>query len=357
MDFDLDGLTDIISGSYDPGDLYLIRGLGKGQYAAIEPILDSAGLSLVHHPVELARFRKHEEEKTARSARRDEADDGDNGADAAGNEANEAAAGPEPPAGDEYTDDDSIQDRVASFGSWPEAVDWDGDGDLDLLIGSFAGGIWLRENVGTRALPEFSPASVPVTGSDGPLKVHGHADPVAADWDRDGLWDLVVGSDVGAVVWFRNSGTTREPRFESPLELIPAVAEMKFLEQKLKPGATPVPGARKQICVIDYNLDGWPDLLVGDHSDLRWLKELDEEELAKRDADEKAIEALVAELKPLGYEGEEGEKRQKLMTRLFELDEAFNQSYYAETGIGSFVWLYLREPGTALGDPAGEHSR
>jgi FG-GAP-like repeat len=350
VDFDLDGITDIISGSYDPGDIYLFRGLGKGQYAAIEPVLDSAGLNLVHHPDEFARYQKHEAEEEKRSAQRAELAKADSEKESGDDRGTDAVAESGPPAEEEYTDEDAIQDRVASFGSWPDAVDWDGDGDLDLLIGSFGGEIWLRMNAGTRTKPEFSPVSIPVTGSDGPLKVHGHADPVAADWDRDGLWDLVVGSDVGAVVWFRNTGTPNEPRFASPIELIPPVAEIKFLEQKLKVGDTPVPGARKQICVIDYNRDGWLDLVAGDHSDLRWLKELDEDEQAERDADQKAIEELAAELKPLGYEGEEGEKRQQLMIRLFELDEAYNKNYYTETGIGSFVWLYLRDPAATAGD-------
>ena len=38
MDFDADGILDMISGSYDPGDLYLFRGLGKGKYAKGETI-------------------------------------------------------------------------------------------------------------------------------------------------------------------------------------------------------------------------------------------------------------------------------------------------------------------------------
>ena len=34
MDYDNDGILDFISGSYDPGDLYLFRGEGKGKLQA-----------------------------------------------------------------------------------------------------------------------------------------------------------------------------------------------------------------------------------------------------------------------------------------------------------------------------------
>ena len=50
MDYDNDGVLDMVSGSYDPGDLYLFRGLGNGEYAARETLVDEAGTPLVHHP-------------------------------------------------------------------------------------------------------------------------------------------------------------------------------------------------------------------------------------------------------------------------------------------------------------------
>ena len=40
MDFNADGILDFVSGSYDPGDLYFFRGLGKGKYAAVEKLRD-----------------------------------------------------------------------------------------------------------------------------------------------------------------------------------------------------------------------------------------------------------------------------------------------------------------------------
>lgn len=342
MDFDLDGVTDIISGSYDPGDIYLFRGLGKGEYAGGESILDQAGVPLVHHPVEMARYQAWEKRRDAARDREPDDQAGKDG-EATGNKAGEVA----PPTGEQdYDADKQIRDRVASFGSWPEPVDWDNDGDLDLLIGSFQGTLWLRTNVGTRARPVFSPMAIQVEADGQPLKVSGHADPVAADWDRDGLWDLVVGSSVGQVGWYRNEGSPGSPRFGPFRELIPAVAENKFFEQELAPDQVPVPGVRKQICVADYNGDGWPDLLVGDFSELKLTRELSAEQLESRERDRKPIAALDEQIGALGYEGEEGEKRQKLVTEVYELIDQFNKEYYRKVYNGSFVWLYLRRPDT-----------
>jgi hypothetical protein len=41
-----------------------------------------------------------------------------------------------------------------------------------------------------------------------------NATPVAVDWDRDGDWDLMVGKSDGRIAHYRNLGTRLEPRFE-----------------------------------------------------------------------------------------------------------------------------------------------
>ncbi|MCK6440213.1 MAG: VCBS repeat-containing protein, partial [Planctomycetes bacterium] len=146
MDFDGDGTLDIISGSYDPGDIYLFRGLGKGRYAGVEQILDEAGTPLVHHPEELKAYERRKNDPTA-------------------------------------DEEDAITMRMASFGSWPGMVDWDNDGDFDMLIGSYSGGVYLRLNTGSRTSPRFSSASAVVEAGGQALWVWGHADPVPADWD------------------------------------------------------------------------------------------------------------------------------------------------------------------------------
>lgn len=308
MDFDHDGINDLISGSYDPGDLYLFRGLGGGEFAAVTVLKDEADVPLVHHPAELARYEAVK---------------------------NDEDADPEK----------SIQDRIASFGSWPEMVDWDGDGDLDCLIGSFAGELFLRINVGTRAEPRFSPESVPVEADGKALRVSGHASPAVTDWDRDGVWDLVVGSSTGQVDWFRNQGTTTEPRFAAAAMLLPAVSDTKFSDQEVPVGGTAKRGSRAQICVTDYNGDGWPDLVVGDHSEIRWLRELTEAERAKLDelvAEQNRIK-LQFQAAPAKDDPEAEAEREKMIKEWEQLEEG-RKDFYRETRTSSFIWLFLRKP-------------
>ena len=244
MDYDNDGILDFISGSYDPGDIYLFRGLGDGQFAAVENLVDENDLTLVHHPAELAKW--------------------------------EALSEAEQQAANQSVNDETILWRLSSFGSWPSIVDWDNDGDNDILIGSFGGQLFLRTNKGTRSEPFYDSEAIQLKTNGKPLQVNMHAAPNVVDWDMDGRWDLVVGSGDGAVGWFRNVGDADAPKFEGYRPLILPAADQKFLQQNLKPGEDPTHAVRAQVCVTDYNLDGLPDLLVGDYSDINWLNDLSE---------------------------------------------------------------------------------
>ena len=297
MDFDGDGSLDMISGCYDPGDIYLFRGLGKGQYEKGRPIRDEKDVPLVHHPAEYVAY-----------------------------EAIKAV---------DHSSGKALRLRTASFGSWPAAVDWDGDGDLDVLIGAFDGTLWLRINKGARTGPLYAAESEPVLADGQPLKVHGHAAPVAADWDGDGLWDLVVGADDGEVRWYRNRGGETAPEFGPGQALLAARSSNKFLLQTLRPDEAPGRGVRNQICVTDWNGDGQLDLVVGDYSRVRRLRrDVD----AKGKAELDKLEAELAELTDGDGAKADGDARAKERENL---EQAIGR-FCDKAATQSFVWLYLR---------------
>jgi hypothetical protein len=91
----------------------------------------------------------------------------------------------------------------------PALGDLDGDGDLDLLIGEASGPINFYRNEGTPQAPRFALVSDTWLGID----VGRRSAPTLVDIDRDGDLDLVIGSDDQGLQLFRNQGTRTVPRF------------------------------------------------------------------------------------------------------------------------------------------------
>lgn len=117
----------------------------------------------------------------------------------------------------------------------PAAVDWDGDGDFDLLVGNTAGTIEFFENLSgpNVAAPKWAaPRSLTVDGKpfrimagpngsiQGPAEAKwGYSCFSVADWDHDGLPDIVLNSILGEVVWLRNTGPRKAPTLAAPVPL------------------------------------------------------------------------------------------------------------------------------------------
>jgi hypothetical protein len=149
----------------------------------------------------------------------------------------------------------------------PVAIDWDGDGDLDLVVGDEDGRVALIENTGKLddRLPRFLPPRY-FQQEAADVKCGALATPVGVDWDGDGDQDLVSGNTAGYVQVYENlSGPgVEQPRWAAPVRL---KAGGKTLRIQAGPnGSIQGPCEAKwgytTLSVADWDLDGLPDLVV-----------------------------------------------------------------------------------------------
>lgn len=102
--------------------------------------------------------------------------------------------------------------------SKPDVVDWNNDGKLDVLCGGVDGNVHLLINTSAGTDPSFSTAALIADGARA-LDVGSFSHPVAIDWDADGNKDLIVGAGDGKLHFFHNVGTDAIPAFNGSLIL------------------------------------------------------------------------------------------------------------------------------------------
>lgn len=300
-DFDADGDTDVLSGSY-PGEIYLFRRNADGSFQDGEQLKDRNG--------------------------------------------------------------DPIK---ADKASTVFAADWDADGDLDLILGSIRGDVFLVVNEGTTKEPAFGkPVRLEISDE---LKSHSsNSGPIVADWDGDGLADLLVGMGDGSVHWFRNVGSAEKPDFASGETLVEKSA-FGFRFENRKPGQW---GARVKLCATDFNGDGRLDLLLGDRSGSVIPRKLTEEQQQTLDKATQRLSELMTERSQLSLkmlklqraseDDEEPEteedrqrveqrdqQRQELQESMRKLSKEYADCSQTVRELGpervrhGFVWLFLRK--------------
>src|SRR5262249_42515522 len=133
--------------------------------------------------------------------------------------------------------------------SAPTFADINGDGTLDMVVGSNDGSIHYFKNTGTATAPTF----VEQTGSANPfdgVNVGNYANPVFVDLNGDGKLDLVVGSGDGTLHYLENTGTATNPVF---VEQTGAANPFDGIDLGSLSGPT----------FADLDGDGIPDAFVG----------------------------------------------------------------------------------------------
>ncbi len=166
----------------------------------------------------------------------------------------------------------------------PYSVDWDGDGDQDLVCGCSAGYIAFIENLDGKMPPRWGrPVCLQADGQtiriqagsngsiQGPCEAKwGYTTVSVADWDHDGLLDLVVNSIWGKVQWYRNVGQPGQPKLSAaqdvqvdwPADTPPPKPPWNWWNPSAHELATQW---RTTPYVIDLDKDGLTDLVMLDY--------------------------------------------------------------------------------------------
>jgi hypothetical protein len=129
-------------------------------------------------------------------------------------------------------------------------VDWDNDGDKDLIVGENNGNVRYYQNIGTPSVPNLHYVGLMQAGGV-TIDVGDYSTPCVTDWNGDGLLDLLVGESDGVINLYLNQGTATNP----------VLRDMGLLNAG---GATLDVGYRSAPAVADFNGDGVKDLISGE---------------------------------------------------------------------------------------------
>ncbi|MFT5300225.1 MAG: hypothetical protein ACI87E_000237 [Mariniblastus sp.] len=312
VDINADGHQDILTGSFS-GTPQIVMG-GEDGYAPAAPILDGEGEIVL-----IAAFWNDED--------------------------------------DQWDDTDRCESKGHCTSS--AAVDWDADGDLDLILGDYYGGkLFLRLNEGTAQEPKFASTNVAIEAGGKPMIIEkGLAAPVVIDWNQDGKFDLLCGGSKGGIYYYQNTGKASAPEFAAAKSLLEPVDKAGSFIGKVPSfkNQPTQPGSSLHIEPFDYDGDGDLDLLVGGRSS--WLAgdvvELTDEEKERLKELRASQSEISQEMSALLTEVDADERKELMKSDEFKALSKRNSTIYQELAplmkksdpskSGDFVWLLRRK--------------
>lgn len=144
-------------------------------------------------------------------------------------------------------------------------ADWNQDGLFDLILGASTGNLFWYPNQGTKTEPKFPAARLIVTSAGKPLDIGYGSAPLVVDWDNDDRLDILCGAERNRILYFRNEGSADQPKLVSR-------GFLKVDGQPIALPVEPVPNSPVGVYTLDYypvleavdwNGDGKRDLLAG----------------------------------------------------------------------------------------------
>lgn len=147
----------------------------------------------------------------------------------------------------------------------PVAIDWDGDGDVDLVVGEEDGRVALVENTGkvVDGLPVFLPQRQFRQQADC-VKFGALVTPVSFDWDNDGDEDLICGNTAGYIGFIENLDGGNPPKWAEP-KYLTADGEVIRIQAGYN-GSIQGPCEAKwgytTLSIADWDGDGLPDIVA-----------------------------------------------------------------------------------------------
>lgn len=116
-----------------------------------------------------------------------------------------------------YVDYDYLNLSSENYGlrSVPAFGDIDGDNDDDIILGTEIGTLVYYENTGSGSGSIYGSGTINFQDNNGtPINVLAYAHPQLFDLNNDGLLDLIIGNKNGEISYYQNIGTATSPSFQ-----------------------------------------------------------------------------------------------------------------------------------------------